>query len=240
MKYTIKGEGVEISESFDVFVQQRLDSLNKYFVIDEATDALVKVSQGKGGAKKLEVVKIKTQQEVAPDEINDKEINLEKIDDEEGYEAEDELVIRKGGEDLVFKVEVSIPTKFGVLRAESTEKDVYEAVDRVVDKLERQIRKQKTKFNKARRSKEKVGLALAPEFMADIDSDSGEFDEDEDQIYRVKEITPEAKDVETAILEMEMLGHDFYIYRDMDTEQIHVIYKRKAGGYGIIETKTEV
>lgn len=128
------------------------------------------------------------------------------------------------------KIEVTIPTKYGVLRAESTDKDLYNAIDDVVSKLQSQIRRHKTKMKKQRTSKEKLGHAINFEVLPDL------LDNEEENIIRVKSITPEAKDIETAILEMEMLNHSFYIYRDIETENIHLIYRRHDGGYGIIET----
>jgi len=222
MKYNIKGEGVELTESLNEFVQSRLDALNKYFVIDDSTQATVKLSAGRGGTKKIEVFKVNS------------------ADDDVDALADDELVLKKGGDELLKKVEVTIPTKHGNFRAEASDKDLITAIDRVVDKLEAQIRKQKTKLANNRRKAEKIGFALSNAyFEGDNEADMLIVDEDDDAVVREKQITPEAKDIDTAILEMEMLGHDFYIYRDMDTEQIHVVYKRKAGGYGVIATKTE-
>ncbi|MDF9866620.1 putative sigma-54 modulation protein [Bacilli bacterium PM5-3] len=131
------------------------------------------------------------------------------------------------------KIETTIPTKFGMLRAEARDKDLYTAIDSVVEKLEAQIRKQKTKL-KDRRAKEKLGYAFNMEFLKELADD--EFEEDLAEVVRTKELTPEAKDIDTAILEMEMLHHSFYIFRDIETENISVLYKRKDGGYGLIET----
>ncbi|MDR1781706.1 MAG: ribosome-associated translation inhibitor RaiA [Bacilli bacterium] len=137
------------------------------------------------------------------------------------------------------RIETTIPTKFGILRAEARDKDLYNAIDSVVDKLEAQIRKHKTKIKDHRasyRGKEKLGHAFNIEMLDDLSSPVSD-DYDDSEVVRTKEIVPEAKDIDTAILEMEMLNHSFYIYRDMDTENISVIYKRKDGGYGVIETK---
>jgi len=131
------------------------------------------------------------------------------------------------------KIETTIPTKFGILRAEARDKDLYNAIDDVVDKLEAQIRKQKTKL-KDRRAKEKLGYAFNMEFLEELNIEEAE--EENEGVVRTKSLTPEAKDIETAILEMEMLHHSFYIFRDIETENINVIYKRKDGGYGLIET----
>lgn len=133
------------------------------------------------------------------------------------------------------KIEVTIPTKHGVLRAESRERDLYTAIDKVVEKLESQIRKQKTKIKLRAKDKQGLGHAFDMEYLASIEEIADEPD-NKSGVVRTKNITPEAKDIETAIMEMEMLHHSFYIFRDMETETISVVYKRHDGGYGLIET----
>lgn len=132
------------------------------------------------------------------------------------------------------KIEITIPTKFAILRAEARDRDLYTAVDKVVEKLEGQLRKQKNKL-KNHRAKDKLGHALNMEFMETLEAFAQ--DDIEEGVVKTKNITPEAKDIDTAILEMEMLNHSFYIFRDIETEDIAVLYKRKDGGYGLIETK---
>ncbi len=122
------------------------------------------------------------------------------------------------------KIEVSIPTKFALLRAEVTHDDLYAAIDLVVDKLEDQIRRQKTRLSK----KGKEGLA-----QLFIDQENNLEDE---QVVRTKSITPEKMDLEEAIMRMEMIGHAFFIYTDEETNGISVVYKRNDAGYGCIET----
>lgn len=136
-------------------------------------------------------------------------------------------VYKKGGQ----KIETTIPTKYGILRAESTESDLYAAIDASVEKLESQIRKYKTKI-KRNKSKEHLGHAF------DFESIPGsELEEKELDVVKTKSINPRPKDLETAILNMEMLNHSFYIFRDLETEKISVVYKRNDGGYGLIETE---
>ena len=125
------------------------------------------------------------------------------------------------------KVEVTIPLKTLILRAEDESEDFYSAVDLVVNKLERQIRKNKTKLKK----KEKNGIK---EFNMEEILDLSE--EDEKEIKRKKiEIKP--MNLDEAILQMELLGHNFYMYKDSDLDSIALVYKRKSGGYGVIETE---
>jgi putative sigma-54 modulation protein len=125
------------------------------------------------------------------------------------------------------KVEVTIPLKTLILRAEEESSDFYSAVDLVVNKLERQIRKNKTKLKK----KEKNGIKeLNISEILDIP------EEDEVDIKRKKiEIKP--MNLDEAILQMELLGHNFYMYKDSDLDSIALVYKRKSGGYGVIETE---
>jgi len=123
------------------------------------------------------------------------------------------------------KIEVTIPTKVATLRAEVIHDDLYAAIDLVIDKLEDQIRRQKTRLS---RSKHKEGLSEA--FIAQ------EMDESNDILVRTKQVDAEFMDVEEAIMRMEMLDHSFFLYTDSETEKIAVVYKRVSGGYGLLET----
>ncbi len=125
------------------------------------------------------------------------------------------------------KIEVTIPTKFGILRGEVVDRDLYAAIDLVVDKLEEQIRKAKSKLD--RKHRENLGKAFVLEEIAEIES---EF-----EVVRTKSIEVDTMDLETAIANMELLGHSFYIYRDDEEERLAVVYKRINGGYGLIEVE---
>ncbi|MDQ0359302.1 ribosome hibernation-promoting factor, HPF/YfiA family [Breznakia pachnodae] len=127
------------------------------------------------------------------------------------------------------KIEVTIPTKFAVLRAEVTHEDLYAAIDLVIDKLEDQIRRQKTRLS--RKGKDKLAMAFIDE---DIPEDESADDE---EVVRTKTIAPDFMDVDEAIMRMEMLGHSFFIYTDNETKDVAVVYKRDNGGYGCIETE---
>lgn len=123
------------------------------------------------------------------------------------------------------KVEVTIPTRFGILRAEVAHDDLYSAIDLVIDKLEDQIRRQKTRLSR----KNREGLAKA--FLDE------EYYEDEEIVVKTKSINPEAMELDEAIMRMEMLGHTFFIYKDIGSDNVCVVYKRHDGGYGLIETE---
>lgn len=125
------------------------------------------------------------------------------------------------------KVEVTIPLPSVVLRAEETTSDLYGSIDLVIDKLERQIRKYKTKIQKKYREHN---------LMFDTSmSQTTELESDTLEIARIKRIPFKPMDSEEAILQMNLLGHDFFAYIDIETEDMCVVYRRKDGKYGLIE-----
>lgn len=125
------------------------------------------------------------------------------------------------------KVEVTIPLKNLILRAEEYQEDFYAAIDVVVDKLERQIRKNKTRIQA---SKKKETRDFAYEIIEEIEP------EEEETIVKRKKIDIKPMNEEEAILQMELLGHSFYLYKDSETNNACVVYKRKDGNYGVIES----
>ncbi|WP_430609870.1 ribosome hibernation-promoting factor, HPF/YfiA family [Enterococcus sp. DIV0876] len=132
------------------------------------------------------------------------------------------------------KVEVTIPLPFLVLRAEETSPDLYASIDLVVDKLERQIRKFKTKIN--RKSRE---TALVPPTDGDLftsESNDEETNGSDLDIVRTKRLSLKPMDSEEAVLQMNMLGHNFFIFEDAETNGTSIVYRRKDGKYGLIET----
>ncbi|HIX42918.1 sigma-54 modulation protein [Kurthia sp. 3B1D] len=134
------------------------------------------------------------------------------------------------------KVEVTIPMKRLTLRAEERNDDLYAGVDAIVDKLERQIRKHKTKVNRKFRDREGVGLYFATAPATETGAPAVEEAEDELQIVRTKQFSLKPMDDEEAILQMNLLGHDFYIFTDAETDETNIVYRRKDGKYGLIET----
>ena len=126
-------------------------------------------------------------------------------------------------------IEVTIPTDKFILRGEEEDKDLYAAIDLVTDKLERQIRKNKTRLNRQNLDN------TYKDFNFDYEMTSEEDDEDE-VIVKRKNIEMKPMDEEEAILQMNLLGHEFFVYKDMHTNNVCVLYKRKDGNYGLIET----
>lgn len=126
------------------------------------------------------------------------------------------------------KIEVTIPTSNFIIRNEETSEDLYAAIDKVADKIERQIRKNKTKINQIERNCTKKMM---------LDFLSEEEEKEESKIVKRKKLDTKPMDEEEAILQMEMLCHDFFIYKDRNTGKVCVLYRRKDNNYGIIETE---
>lgn len=126
------------------------------------------------------------------------------------------------------KVEATIIIKEGIFRAEGISANIYEAIDGVVDKLGRQMSKFKGKLEK----RYKENKALKFEFIPTSDEEEKETG----KILKRKKFNLKPMNEDEAVLQMEMTGHDFFIYLDADTDSINVVYKRNEDSYGIIET----
>ncbi|QVK21698.1 ribosome-associated translation inhibitor RaiA [Mycoplasmatota bacterium] len=128
------------------------------------------------------------------------------------------------------KVEVTIPSKHFTLRTEVSDKDIYSAIDLSVDKLERQIKKFKTKVNKILKDREGISEFFAKEQDRDKKIDP------QTEIVRIKSYDLTPMNVTEAIDQMEMVDHDFFIFLDETTLKVNVLYIREDGNYALIET----
>ena len=130
--------------------------------------------------------------------------------------------------------EVTVRTKGAVIRVAEADADMYAAIDTASDKVERQLRKYKTKVidRVDRRGGRSRAADLAPQ-PADLPEIVVPA-EDDDLLVRLKEVEMEPMTEELALAQADLLGHDFYVYFDQDAHQVQVIYHRKNGGYGII------
>ena len=122
-------------------------------------------------------------------------------------------------------IEVTIYHDGMIFRAEVRDADMYAAIDRVVDVLERQIRKQKTRLEKR----------LIEGAFAEFEPSTDYVEEEEFKIVKTKKYENKPMSVEEAILQMNLLGHEFYIFNNAETLDKEVVYKRKDGNYGLIE-----
>jgi putative sigma-54 modulation protein len=167
--------------------------------------------------------------EITPAIRNYVEKKLRKIEKVFTEELE-AFVVCKIYRDLT-KVEITIPIKFITIRAEVEDKDLYAAIDLAVDKLEAQIRKNKHKLNRS--LQERAGLKDA------FREDSLDLEALEKELLgpvRKKRIKLDILSYDEAITQMNLLGHDFFIYRNEDKE-VCVMYLREDGGFGLIETE---
>ena len=126
-------------------------------------------------------------------------------------------------------VEVTIPYEGGVIRGEEITGDMYASIDNVLDKLEKQIIRHRTRLEKCLR----VGAVreIETRFGGEID----DAEEEGPRIVRVKRFAIKPMSEEEAMLQIEMIGHSFYVFLNSETNQMNVLYKRKDGNYGLIE-----
>lgn len=171
MKYTVRGEKLEVTEAIKSYAIEKISKMEKYF--DNPEEVSVKISFSVRGREQ--------------------------------------------------KVEVTLNSKGYDLRAEVSHSDMYAAIDLVLDKLETQMRKYKSKLM----SHERVMIVYEDEVVED---------EDINEVVKRKKVYLKPMNEEEAIVQMELLGHDFYVFKDIENEKVNVLYKRYDGSYGIIET----
>ena len=124
------------------------------------------------------------------------------------------------------KIEITIPVKNSTIRSEQTGNDIYALIDDAVDAIERQMRKYRGKLIDFYQSGQNPNKAY---------EESVEAEEAPIRIVRTKHFALKPMDPEEACLQMDLLGHSFYVFRDAETDQVSVVYKRKDGAYGLIE-----
>lgn len=128
----------------------------------------------------------------------------------------------------VHKIEVTIPVEGFILRGEDKTRDMYSSIDNVVDKIERQIHKYKTRINRK-------GKAVKVDLAPGIDTLLDEQEEEIPEIVKTKRFAVKPMTEEEAVLQMGLLDHSFFVFLNADTEEVNVIYKRRDGQYGLIE-----
>ncbi|VKC08703.1 ribosome-associated protein [Streptococcus pneumoniae] len=179
IKYSIRGENLEVTEAIRDYVVSKLEKIEKYFQPEQELDARIN----------LKVYREKTA-----------------------------------------KVEVTIPLGSITLRAEDVSQDMYGSIDLVTDKIERQIRKNKTKIERKNKNKVATGQLFTDALVEDSNVVQS-------KVVRSKQIDLKPMDLEEAILQMDLLGHDFFIYVDVEDQTPNVIYRREDGEIGLLEVK---
>ncbi|MFC0470627.1 ribosome hibernation-promoting factor, HPF/YfiA family [Halalkalibacter kiskunsagensis] len=135
------------------------------------------------------------------------------------------------------KVEITIPLKSLLLRAEEQHENMYAAIDLIVDKLERQVRKYKTKVNRKPRQEKAVNKQQSNAVLLMEPEVETECQEEGIQVVRTKRFNLKPMDTEEAVLQMNMLGHQFFVFTDAETSMTNIVYQRNDGKYGVIETE---
>jgi putative sigma-54 modulation protein len=180
MKFTIRGQNLQVTDALKEYVMKKIGRLEKYFEFPESSEVTVTLSVTKN----------------------------------------------------IHAVEVTIPLPGVLLRAEEKGEDMYASIDLVTEKLERQIRKHKTKVNrKLRRDGTRT-------LFKDSYEGSAVRVLDEEEVYqlvRTKRFQLKPMDVDEAILQMNLVGHNFFVFANADSQQVNVVYRRNDGTYGLIE-----
>jgi putative sigma-54 modulation protein len=150
--------------------------------------------------------------------------------------SEREISVMMSVEGDVHRVEVTLQLHGVLFRAEEESPDMYASIDMVVDKLEQQVNKHKEKLNQRFRDQglrtriKNAGKAVTASYL--------HADEDDDMlnsIARVKRFPIKPMGLEEAMMQMDLLGHDFYVFTNADTDEVNVLYRRKHGDFGLIE-----
>ena len=143
------------------------------------------------------------------------------------FTADTEIIVTLSVENERQKIEVTIPVKGNIIRSEQVSNDMYVSIDLVEEIIERQLRKYKTKIINKKQNVE----TFQPEFIEkDYEDDTNEI-----KIIRTKKFGFKPMYPEDACVQMELLGHNFFVFLNAETEEVNVVYKRKGNTYGLIE-----
>ena len=153
--------------------------------------------------------------------VQDKHGKLERY-----FTPDTEVIVTLSVEKERQKIEVTIPVKGGIIRSEQVSNDMYVSIDLVEEVIERQLRKYKTKIvDKKQESGNFQKAYIENDYMED----------EEIRIIRSKKFGMKPMFPEDACVQMELLGHNFYVFRNAETDEVNVVYKRKGNTYGLIE-----
>lgn len=160
------------------------------------------------------------------DIVNESEKKFDRLD--KYFHKEEEMDLKFAKEGVGYVLEATMYLGGTILRAEAYEETYENAIDRVIDALVRQIRKYKTRLQRSRQTGESIKFEAF-----DVEKEESS-DEEEIKIAREKTIPVKPMSAEEAILQMELLNHNFFVYQDAEDMEVRVVYKRKKGDYGLI------
>ncbi len=142
------------------------------------------------------------------------------------FTADTEIYVTLSVEKDRQKIEVTIPMKGNIIRSEQTSSDMYVSIDLVEEIIERQLRRYKTKLI----AQQQAAASFQPDYL-----EGEEVEEEEVKIVRTKKFDIKPMYPEDACVQMELLGHSFYVFCNAETDQVNVVYRRKGNTYGLIE-----
>ncbi|MFB5192883.1 ribosome hibernation-promoting factor, HPF/YfiA family [Alicyclobacillus fastidiosus] len=151
-------------------------------------------------------------------------------------EADKDIHVTMGVEGTYHRVEMTVHVHGVIFRAEEKSQDMYASIDLVTDKLEHQVQRYKEKIN--RRFRDKGLRTRIRQTAVNSGFQDTSYDEFEPQLVRVKRFPIKPMGVEEATMQMDLLGHDFYVFTNADTEEVNVVYRRRNGDYGLIEPQS--
>ncbi|MEE1086963.1 MAG: ribosome-associated translation inhibitor RaiA [Schaedlerella sp.] len=146
------------------------------------------------------------------------------------FTPDTEIIVTLSVEKERQKIEVTIPVKGNIIRSEQTSNDMYVSIDLVEEIIERQLRKYKNKLVDRYQSGASAGFKK--EF---VESENTDVDDNDIQIVKTKKFGFKPMFPEDACVQMDLLGHNFYVFTNAETDQVNVVYKRKDGSFGLIE-----
>ena len=171
--------------------------------------------------------------EVTPGLKSTVEQKLEKL--ERYFTPETEIIVTLSVEKDRQKIEVTIPVKGNIIRSEQTSSDMYVSIDLVEEVIERQLRKYKNKLvarSQGHPTASSSGSNFKKEFFEEDDTS---VEDNEIRIVRTKRFGIKPMFPEDACIQMELLGHSFFVFSNAETDEVNVVYKRKDGSFGLIE-----
>ena len=151
------------------------------------------------------------------------------------FTPETEITVTLSVEKERQKIEVTIPVKGTIIRSEQTSNDMYVSIDLVEEIIERQLRKYKNKLVAKSQGHPTQAVETGSIRREFIESDEAPAEDDEIRIVRTKKFGIKPMYPEDACLQMELLGHSFFVFSNAETDEVNVVYKRKDGSFGLIE-----
>ncbi len=221
MNFIISGKNIDVTPGLKSCIEQKLGKLERYFTPE--TEIIVTLSVEKERQKIEVTIPVKGHIIRSEQSSNDMYVSIDLY-----FTPETEIIVTLSVEKERQKIEVTIPVKGHIIRSEQSSNDMYVSIDLVEEVIERQLRKYKNKLV----ARNQEGSNFKQEFFESEDTSS---EDDEIKIIRTKRFGIKPMFPEDACIQMDLLGHDFYVFFNAETEEVNVVYKRKNGTFGLIE-----